>query len=140
MTNQYSFESSGEIFDVPKKPNGKALAALILGILSILLCWTGPVGLIIGIVGIVLSVLGLKAVANSDPRTARRGMAIAGVILSVIGILLGILFTVIYYWAFGHVKNVQESCGQYEVTSTEYTECVHNEFGLTPTTAPTEAH
>jgi hypothetical protein len=59
-----------------------ALAAMILGIVSAAIGWIPVCGLVAlgpAIIGIVLGSLGLKS-----PR--RRGMAIAGIILSVIGI------------------------------------------------------
>ena len=69
-----------------KKSNGFAIAALVLGILSILSSFTimwvglGWIGLIIGIVGIVLGVMAKK----KNPT----GMATAGLVLSIIGTVL----------------------------------------------------
>lgn len=59
---------------------GKAVAALVLGIVG-LIAWFCPlVGLTIGIVGIVLAVL-----ANNKRKT---GMATAGLVLCIIGVVL----------------------------------------------------
>lgn len=64
-----------------KKPNGLAVASLVLGIVSIVfsffLQW---LGLIIGIVGIILGVMAKK----KNPT----GMATAGLVLSIIGTVL----------------------------------------------------
>jgi hypothetical protein len=62
---------------------GKSIAGMVLGILSVLTCWLPYVGLILGIIGLILSALGLK---NEDAR----GMAIAGLVTSIIGIILGL--------------------------------------------------
>ncbi len=66
---------------------GLAIASLVLGILSLCasLAWFcgGP----ISVVGIVLGVLGMKS--------SGRKMAIAGVILSAVGLLLMIVFIII---------------------------------------------
>jgi len=66
---------------------GLAIASLILGILSlcgsVLWYYGGP----ISIVGIVLGFLGMKS--------SGKGMAIAGIILSAIGLLLLIVFVII---------------------------------------------
>lgn len=62
---------------------GKSVASLILGILSILTCWLPYVGLLMGIAGIILGVLGLK-------RENARGLAIAGLVCSIVGTLLGL--------------------------------------------------
>ena len=66
---------------------GLAIAALVLGILSLcasLAWWCGGP---ISIVGIVLGVLGMKS--------SGRKMAIAGIILSAVGLLLMIVFFII---------------------------------------------
>lgn len=62
-----------------KKSNGFAIAALVLGIVSIVFSFIGLswLGLIIGIVGIVLAVVAKK----KNPT----GMATAGLVLSIIG-------------------------------------------------------
>jgi hypothetical protein len=65
-----------------------ALTSMILGIVSAAIGWVPVCGLIAlapAIVGIVLGALGLKS-------QRRRGMAIAGIILSVIGIAAATLF------------------------------------------------
>ncbi|MBR1391181.1 MAG: DUF4190 domain-containing protein [Lachnospiraceae bacterium] len=63
---------------------GKSVASLVLGILS-LVFWLIPLfGLPISIVGLVMGVLALK-------QNVARGMAIAGVIMSSIGLVLVII-------------------------------------------------
>jgi hypothetical protein len=64
--------------------DGMALTSMILGIVAAAIGWVplcGIVALAPAIVGVVLGALGLKS-------ERRRGMAIAGIILSVIGIVL----------------------------------------------------
>lgn len=63
--------------------NGKSIASLVLGILSILTCWLPYVGLIMGGIGIVLGILGLK-------QENARGLAIAGLVCSIVGTILGL--------------------------------------------------
>lgn len=76
-----------------KKPaDGKSIAGLVLGILSVILFfigfatfWTWLVGLVMSIVSIILSALGYKEGKN--------GCAIAGLVLSIIALVLNaILF------------------------------------------------
>ena len=74
---------------VPEKNGGKAVASLVCGILSILGSWSfGSIGL--GIAGIILGII------NLVQRNPQKGMAIAGIILSVLGFLLVWVFIFIY--------------------------------------------
>lgn len=73
----------------PQGPNGLAIASLVLGIISIpTICCYG-LGILLGIIGIVLGIVSRKS------GTKMSGMAIAGIILSAIGILFGILFWIL---------------------------------------------
>ena len=67
---------------------GLAIASLVLGILS--LCGSGFLfcGGILSIIGIVLGILGIN--------TKGKAMAIAGIVLSAIGLLLAIVLRVIF--------------------------------------------
>jgi hypothetical protein len=65
----------------PSTPNsGKAVAALVLGICSIVVPVWG-VGLVLGVIGLVLGI----AAKKENPS----GMATAGFVLSIIGVVLG---------------------------------------------------
>ncbi|MET0928950.1 MAG: DUF4190 domain-containing protein [Aeromicrobium sp.] len=70
----------------PPKTNGKAIAALVLGILSIVFCY---LGVLIGPVAIVLSVMASREIAAQPPGTAGgKGMATAGLVTGIIGTLI----------------------------------------------------
>lgn len=73
-------------FDRPKK-NICATVGMIFGIITISMFWLMIFNFIPGVVGTILSCIGL-AQKNSDGK----GKAIAGLITSVLGVLLGILF------------------------------------------------
>ena len=76
-----------------KKGSGLAIAALVLGILALLLCWTVFGGIIFGLIAIVL---GLIASSRAKKGLAGgRGMAIIGLILGVLGLLIAIGFIVV---------------------------------------------
>lgn len=60
--------------------NGKAIASLVLGILSIVVPW---IGLIFGIIGIVLSSKAKKEIANYQQ--SGHGLAVAGLVTSIVG-------------------------------------------------------
>lgn len=76
-----------------KGTNVKAILALVFGILSILTCCCyGVVSIILGIVGIVMAVLAKKENMGQFP-----GMAIAGLVCSIIGILLGVAYWILFF-------------------------------------------
>ncbi|GGH88513.1 putative membrane protein [Pullulanibacillus pueri] len=65
------------------RTNGKSIAALVLGICSIVLPW---VGLIIGIVGIVLASQSIKTIKQTNENGY--GMAVAGLVCSIVGVCI----------------------------------------------------
>lgn len=78
----------------PPKKNNMALASLIMGVLSILLCCCGGFGIILGAVGIVLAIL-------SRGREPMETNAKVGIGLSIGGIVLGIVVLVLAFAAVG---------------------------------------
>ena len=82
-------EPDGSPFDEPpagqKKTAGKAIAALVCGILSLIVA-----GVILGAVAVVLGVLARKEIAG-DPQQSGAGMALAGIITGAIGFVLAII-------------------------------------------------
>jgi hypothetical protein len=87
---------------LPALPN--ATASLVLGIISIVLCWCyGLIGLILGIIGLIM---GNKAVSlyKQSPGVyseASYKNANAGKICSLIGLILGALYVliIIAFWS-----------------------------------------
>lgn len=73
----------------PTPTNALAIAALVIGILSLPAAFTVIFGIILGIAAIVLGVMGLnKAKTMQD---AGRGLAIGGIVTGVIGLVLSLL-------------------------------------------------
>lgn len=72
-----------------KNNEGKAIASLVLGILSLLTIFFGY----FGIVGIILAIVGLILGINSK-KEGPSGMATAGIVLSIIGLVLNALVVV----------------------------------------------
>lgn len=78
-----------------KATHTDATAALILGILSIVTnLFSGFIGMILGVIGIVFGVRGRR-----DPEKA--GMATAGIVCSVIGLVVGLVATVLSLFFLG---------------------------------------
>jgi hypothetical protein len=65
--------------------DGRAVASLVLGILSTLGCMFGPIGSILGIIAVVMG--------SKSSQTHSRGLALAGIVLGSIGAALGFLVT-----------------------------------------------
>lgn len=68
-----------------QRPSGFATASLVCGILSLVLCCTGILGIPAGALSILFAVLSKRKGESLS------GMSIAGIVTSAIGILLGIL-------------------------------------------------
>lgn len=83
----------------PKQSQGKglAIASLVLGILGIVCCCIG-VGAIFGLVGLIL---GIVAINKAD--SSSKGIAIAGLIVSIIALLLGAYMLISYGIVFSQI-------------------------------------
>lgn len=89
-----------------KTNNGMAIAAMVCGIVSVVLCWLSFVGLAAGIVGLVLSVMARKKVA---PGQNGSGMVTAGLVCSIIGIVLGGIWTTCAMCTYCAAKKVVDA-------------------------------
>ena len=74
---------------MPMKNNNMAIVGMILGIFSLLGCWVPVWNLIFSIGGIISSAIGLA-------RKQRSGMAIGGLVASIIALLISIVITFLY--------------------------------------------
>lgn len=83
----------------PKQPSkGMGIAAMILGIASIVLFWTVYFAMICAIVGLILGIIGRKS-NRTD------GMALAGIITSAIGLAIFVLILVFVFFVIGTAAN-----------------------------------
>lgn len=81
------------------KANNFAIAGLILGIVSVVFAFIYVwIGLIAGIVGIILSVNGRKS-------AEKRGLATAGLVLSIVGTSLSGIFVVCALCVVGTISS-----------------------------------
>lgn len=93
MENQFETNDSYQTYTTtnsvedPGKTN--SVLALIMGILSIILCCCSVIGIIPGILGIVFS-------RKAKNKGEIGGMATAGLVCSIIGIVFGVLATIVY--------------------------------------------
>jgi hypothetical protein len=74
-----------------QKGNGLAVAALVLGIIALVFCWIpflNVLSIILGLIGLGLGVPGLLGARRG--RRSGKGMAITGIILSVVAVIAAI--------------------------------------------------
>ncbi|KKK05741.1 DUF4190 domain-containing protein [Micromonospora sp. HK10] len=73
------------------KTSAAATFALVFGVaalLSVLTAILASVGLVLGIIGVILGIVGLRM--SQRPGVTGRGVAIGGLVLSVLAVLLGL--------------------------------------------------
>ena len=85
--------------NVTKRPLPNATASLVLGIISIVLCWCyGIVGFICGVIGLILAIKDSKTYKESPNSFTISSINNykAGLICSIIGTALSLLFLVVF--------------------------------------------
>jgi VanZ family protein len=102
----------------PRTGNGKAITALVFGILSVLFFWTT----VLDIVPVALAIIFGIIAMNDAKRTGQpgRGMATWGLVLGVIGALVATVTTVVIY------TRVKPCIDNYASGSSEYNSCIHD--------------
>lgn len=61
--------------------NGPGIASMVLGIIGVLMFWFPFIGLPVSVIGLILAAVGMK-------RTDGKGFAVAGLVLTIIGLVL----------------------------------------------------
>jgi ABC-type Fe3+-siderophore transport system permease subunit len=113
--------ASGEPIDQPGG-NGLAVAALVLGLVSIPAAFTVYLGAICGALGIVLGVLGLSRARRRQRRG--RTMALAGLAAAVIGLVLS---AVLFGYAAKRLQECRNELGP-NATPSQLQQCVQAKF------------
>lgn len=68
--------------------NGLGIAALVLGLLAVVLSWTILGALVLGVLALIFGFLGRARVKRGEATNG--GMSVAGIVLGIIGLLLAI--------------------------------------------------
>lgn len=80
------------VYDVlPNNHGGVAVAALICGIMGIVFCWLPMVDLGLNIAGLICAIVTLSKKYDN------KGMAIGGLVTSIIGLLLSIYIMICFF-------------------------------------------
>lgn len=98
--------------------NGKAVAALVLGILSIVFCVTSFFDLFLIIPAIILGSIALNE--SKRPGGTGHGMALSGFVCAIIGAVFAIAITV---WLY---PKVARCVNDYPQGSSEYNTCIRD--------------
>lgn len=126
--------------ETPKR--GLAIAGIVLGALSIVLCWLG-LPIVLAIVGLILSIVAFVA-AKKVPQS-KKTLSIVGLILNIIGLVLCGIFIAILAWVWGVTQSVLDtpeaqqcvqdyeagrlSYGEYQDCMTEVSSEIHSNDG-----------
>lgn len=78
------------------------IASLVLGIIALIFCWVPFFGLTLSIIAVVISIIAL-VMAKKDPKN--KGMAIAGIVCSIIAIITSGLLTFGIFMAGNYLKS-----------------------------------
>lgn len=100
----------------PAGNNGKAVAALVLGILSVVLCWLTVFDAIFVILALIFGLIALRETKNGRGRG--RGLAIAGLACMVVGAILATLISIKVFHAI-------DQCGGFDqANQSSFNQCV----------------
>lgn len=102
----YQYQQPMQTEEAPKS-NGMAIASLILGIISFLLSCIPLLPVITALIGLILGIISIKN------KNGGKGMAIAGIILSGIALLFGILLIIGIGALFSNQSFMQEFYNNY---------------------------
>ncbi|WP_138902437.1 DUF4190 domain-containing protein [Streptomyces albidochromogenes] len=81
----------------PAPANGYGITAMVLGIIAVTFFCAYGLGIILGILALIFGILGRKRVQRGEATNA--GMALAGIILGIIGFVLSAAFIGFIVWA-----------------------------------------
>ncbi len=88
---------------------GAAVASMVLGIVSLVFCWwLFFLGLPCGVVGLILGIVGKK---QMDAARQPSGMAVGGLIMSIVGIVVSMIYVVTCIAACSTVSSYGNALG-----------------------------
>ena len=113
----------------PPRTNGLAIAALVVGIVGLALCWVPFVGLGLPVLALGLGAAGLGRARGTGPG---RGPGLAGVVLGGLGLLVAVTATIVFVLIWPKVSPCLDS----RLPADARTQCLRDHLGLPPA-APT---
>jgi len=119
----------------PKTGNsGLAIAALVIAIIALVICWIPFVGAFIALAALVLSI---AAWLNSRSTGRPVGLSVAATVVSALAFVAGILITVLIVWAWDEFGDDIRDCSDESLTQQQQEQCledrINDRFGIDPT-------
>jgi hypothetical protein len=131
----------------PASPrNGMGIAALILAIIALLICWipfVGFLGLLLGVVAVILGVIGRGRAKRGEATNG--GVALGGLVLGVFAVLGAIASAAIWFFIFKEVggsnfvdcmNNAGQDQSAQQQCSDQFRQHLETKFSVTITTGP----
>lgn len=76
--------------EINNRPNGKAIASLIVSCISVINCCMWQLAILCSVVGVVLGILALR-----DENKRHQDIAVAGIVVGGVGFALGVVIAVL---------------------------------------------
>lgn len=128
----------------PASPkNGMGIAALILGIISVLAFWTFGFGILLGIVAVIIGIVGRNRAKRLE--ATNKGVATTGLVFGILGIIAGAVFIALSVWVFNEVggrdltdclSNAGSDQAAIEQCQQDFTSNLEDRFSVTITPSP----
>lgn len=129
---------------MPQGPkNGLGIAALVLAIVGVVLCWTVAGGVILGLCAIIIGFVARGRVKRGEANNG--GVAIAGIALGVVALVAALVFIPIYVGLFDQVggtdyidclSDAGSDPDAAQRCADEFTQRVEDRFSVTMTPTP----
>lgn len=81
---------------------GLSVAALVLGIVGLVLCAVPMLGFLLGVIALIFGIIGIR-------RQPAKGMAITGIVTGSVAILIGFIVSSIMLFSFMALPSLQQS-------------------------------
>lgn len=75
---------------------GFAVTSLVLGICGVIFFWASLFGVALNVLAIIFGVIGIVKVRNESKIYSGKGMAIAGLVLGIIGLALMLIIIILF--------------------------------------------
>jgi len=106
--------------NLEKKPQGQAIAGMVLGIVGLLFSFgcLWFISLPLTLVGVILSALAIKKCSQGV--AGGKGMAITGLVTSIIGLIWSVIVVIVWGAVIGGSAAVYDAASDYDYNNYDY--------------------